>query len=147
MPTVEERFNAKTRRNEETGCLEWTGAIKKPSSRDFQSGGQSLEHGVFWYEGRTEGAHRVAVALRTGVPVRSLPLIGHLCDNPRCVEFSHLEPSSFSQNLKDAWDRGRRNVDREKNLVELTDYFAHVGRANRDANLDPGETTCSTSAT
>ncbi len=121
--SVEERFYEKTRRNDATGCLEWQGAIKKPSARDFRGGGQSLEHGVFWYEGRTEGAHRVAVALRSGVPVRELPLIGHRCDNPRCVEYEHLELSDYSQNLRDAWERGRREVDETKNLVDLCAWF------------------------
>lgn len=144
MLTVEERFFTKTKLNAATGCLEWIGATKKPSRRDFRSGGQSLEHGVFWYEGRTEGAHRVAVALRTGVPVRELPLIGHQCDNPRCVLFEHLEASSFSQNLKDAWERGRRISNSEKNLVALGEWFLHAGAASLDQTQ---ETTCSTSPT
>jgi hypothetical protein len=138
-----DRFWSKTKRDEVTGCLNWTAALKKPSNRDFRSGGQSLQHGQFHYEGRTELAHRVCVALKTGVPVRELPLIGHKCDNPKCVEFDHLEASSYSQNLRDAWERGRRTRNEAQNLIDLSAYFDRVGADHR-ANK---ETTCSTSAT
>lgn len=146
------RFWSKAKRNEETGCLEWQAALKKPSARDFRSGGQSLPHGVFWYEGRTEPAHRVSVALTTGVPVRSLPFIGHMCDNPKCVEPMHLELSSPSRNPQDAWDRGRRGraePDLAKNLIDLCAFFEHAGLEanNTDSNRYQGDATCSTSAT
>jgi hypothetical protein len=103
-----DRFWSKTKRLQ-NGCLEWTGALKKPSRRDGR-GGQALQHGVFWLDGRTEYAHRVARSLATGIPVRDLPLIGHDCDNPKCVEPAHLLDSSHSQNLQEAYDRGRRNL-------------------------------------
>jgi hypothetical protein len=141
-----ERFWSKTKLNEATGCIEWTAALKKPSNRDFRTGGQSLQHGQFHFEGRTELAHRVAVHLKTGIPVRDLPLIGHTCDNPKCVNFDHLEPSSYSQNLKDAWERGRRVRNEAQNLIDLSAYFDRVGADHR-ATQQQQETTCSTSAT
>jgi hypothetical protein len=142
-----ERFWSKTKRNEETGCLEWTAALKKPSARDFRTGGQSLQHGQFHYEGRTELAHRVSVALTTGIPVRELPYISHSCDNPKCVEPLHLEMSSASQNLQEAWDRGRRKPNLEQNLIDLCAFLEHAGQHIETNQPDTEPTTCSTSAT
>jgi hypothetical protein len=119
-----DRFWSKTCRDEATGCLNWTGAIKKPCERDRRTGGQSLGHGRFKYEGRNEYAHRVARSLDTGIPVRDLPLVGHECDNPRCVEPTHLVDSSPAQNLREAHERGRRTPkDESAVLADLCAWF------------------------
>lgn len=127
-----DRFWSKTRRVTSgpfAGCLEWQGAIKRPCERDRRAGGQSLGHGRFKYEGRNEYAHRVARSLDTGIPVRELPLVGHECDNPRCVEPTHLTDSSLSQNLSEAYERGRRKrADVEAaNLPALLAWFGAQG--------------------
>lgn len=120
------RFWSKAKRVTEgpkTGCLEWTGSLKKPCSRDFRAGGQALQHGTFWFDGRKVYAHRMAVSLVTGVDIDALPLIGHECDNPKCVEPMHLVFSDYSTNLKEAWDRGRRATSTDRNLRELSEWF------------------------
>lgn len=35
--------------------------------------------------------------------------IRHKCDNPRCVNISHLEPGTAMDNMRDCIDRGRRS--------------------------------------
>lgn len=105
--TLEDRFWSKTRRLA-NGCLEWTGAKRWPSARDLRVGGQSLPHGQFKYKGRKIDAHRMAKALELGCEPEDLPLIGHSCDYPPCVEQSHLTLSDPSKNLKEAYARGRR---------------------------------------
>jgi hypothetical protein len=65
---------------------------------------------VFWFEGRTVGAHRMAKALQKGVHVSTIGLVAHECDNPRCVDPEHLTESDASSNLQDAYDRGRRHL-------------------------------------
>jgi hypothetical protein len=96
------RFWSKVRFTET--CWEWTGAVKRPG-RWRPGGGQPLPHGKFWLWGRVELAHRAVLILETG----SCPeLVGHECDNPRCVRPSHLKDSNASVNLQEAWDRGRR---------------------------------------
>lgn len=103
------RFFAKTHRNPANGCLERTGARKKPS-KSRPDGGRELPYGMFWLEGRKVAAHRVAKAFEYNVAVAALPLVGHECDNPLCVDGAHLICSSPSQNLQEAHARGRRNL-------------------------------------
>lgn len=117
------RFWAKTVRAE-NGCLLWQGAVKKRSRRDGR-GGQSLPHGKFNVAGKSVPAHRVAFMLSRGLDGHTMAffgLIAHACDNPACVEPTHLEESTYSDNLQDAYDRGRRGV-----LVELCDWFGAQG--------------------
>lgn len=135
-----ERFWSKTKLNPATGCIEWTAATKKPSARDFRGGGQSLPHGQFYYKGRTELAHRVSKALELGIEdPRELPLISHACDNPRCVNPAHLELSSYSQNLKEAWERNRRGAREAQNLVDLCSWFDDAGRQFVESNSEAAE--------
>jgi hypothetical protein len=111
-PSAAERFWSKTQEQPgplPTPCRVWTSQTKAPG-KPRKQGGPTLAHGQFWYEGRCELAHRVAVALVTQTPVRELPLIGHACDNPRCVNPEHLTLSTHTQNLKEAYDRGRRGT-------------------------------------
>jgi hypothetical protein len=100
------RFFAKTKKNGD--CLEWTGGKQKAVNGGRYGGGKSLPHGNFKLVGRKEYAHRVAMAFHLGVQVSLLPLVSHSCDNPSCVNVRHLELSSHSGNLQEAYDRGRR---------------------------------------
>lgn len=52
-------------------------------------------------------AHRLSYALTFGNFDESLGIL-HRCDNPRCVRPDHLYPGDQKQNMKDAYDRGRR---------------------------------------
>lgn len=111
------RFWSKTRRSRSkrktrgVTCLLWTGSLHHSCERaDASVGGRSLRHGTFKLDGKKEKAHRVAKSLATGTPLRALGLIAHACDNPRCVEPRHLDISSNSENLRDAYARGRRGI-------------------------------------
>jgi hypothetical protein len=80
-----------------------------------------LGHGQFRFDGRKVDAHRVAYMLAHGLPdLRSFGLIAHACDNPICVNPDHLEESTPSANLRDAWQRGRRS---HRNLALLCAWF------------------------
>lgn len=119
---IRERFFAKTRRCPDTGCLLWTGACKKPSQRDGR-GGQSLPHGQFNIDGKAILAHRVAFMFEHdlgGHTMAFFGLLSHSCDTPKCVEPTHLTESTFSKNLQEAWDRGRRE---RAAFVALCEFF------------------------
>ena len=90
------RFWSKTKRNPETGCIEWTAMVH----RDFP-------YGLFYWKGRNRVAHRVAWRLAYG----SFPdgqVVRHKCDNPRCVNVDHLELGSQADNVADMVERGRQ---------------------------------------
>jgi hypothetical protein len=78
------------------GCLEWTGACTG-------SGRPALKH-----HGRTVYVARLVLRAALGRPLKPQMLACHTCDNPRCVEPSHLHEGDHARNLRDAWARKRR---------------------------------------
>lgn len=88
-----ERFYAKTKRDPETGCLEWT------RYRDVDG------YGHFQVGGRSWRSHRWIFSLDHGyLP----PEVMHLCDNPGCVELRHLLPGTRDDNMADMVVKGRQ---------------------------------------
>lgn len=78
----------------ESGCHEWTRA------RDPNGYGR-----VEW-EGRPWLSHRVAWTLLVG-PIPAGRNVLHRCDNPPCGNPDHLFLGSQSDNMRDAWNKGR----------------------------------------
>jgi hypothetical protein len=108
-----DRFWPKTKRNQQTGCLEWTGARSKSG------------YGNFWigYEQGYEYAHRFAWRIYKGIwPTK---FICHHCDNRLCVEESHLFEGDAKINSDDARAKDRLRGCKhaltwhERNLVRL----------------------------
>lgn len=52
-------------------------------------------------------AHRVALALALGRPIREGYFANHRCDVPRCVRPAHLYEGSPTENVADMIERGR----------------------------------------
>jgi len=77
-------------------CWEWKAFLNAAS------------RGKFWINGRDHFSARVAFAIRNG----TLPsgLACHTCDNPRCVNPSHLYDGNEKTNRQDAIARGRIGV-------------------------------------
>lgn len=77
-------------------CNWWTGAITNRG------------HGRFWLgRGAVVIAHRFAWALAYGpAALEDAPVLGHLCDNPLCVNPEHTEPTTAARNSLD-WSRRR----------------------------------------
>lgn len=87
------RFLAKTKRHA-NGCLEWIGSIGK---RGY--GRVNARTGIIY-------AHQVSFLLFNG-PIEDGKEIMHSCDNPCCVEPSHLKAGTHEENMKDAAAKGR----------------------------------------
>lgn len=79
----------------EDGCWVWT------QSRE------SRGYGAFKFEGQHYKAHRVSYEIHNDVMLEPGTKIRHRCDNPPCVNPSHLSPGSQAENIDDMVQRNR----------------------------------------
>ena len=86
------------------GCLEWRGGL------DSDGYGQTT------YEGRIRLVHRVIWILTVGPISSSTICVLHECDNPPCIEKSHLYLGNQKQNAADKYARERANVQRGESI-------------------------------
>ena len=93
--SAEQRFAEKHGCGE--GCWLWTSA-KNPKG-----------YGVFYVskERPCENAHRFALELKLGRPLADGATVMHSCDNPSCVNPSHLSEGTPLLNMIDAKEKGR----------------------------------------
>jgi HNH endonuclease len=120
-PKLSRRFFRFTRRDEQTGCLLWTGKIG------------DVGYGVFRVLGENVRAHRVAYAIAHGALPPPGRVVRHKCDRPACVDETHLLDGTQKDNLQDMTDRGRRVTTPRKGVkhhkAKLTDEQVRFIRA------------------
>jgi hypothetical protein len=80
-----------------SGCLEWQGATSKRG------------HGRIKFKGKLYLPHRIVLEHVLG-PLPRHVLACHRCDNPRCVEPTHLFPGTYRDNQIDAIEKGRSKM-------------------------------------
>ncbi|UWI83487.1 endonuclease [Ralstonia phage BHDT_So9] len=75
--------------------------------KEFSGGKNKDGYGQRKHKGKVVGAHRVAYCEHNNVPIESIAgvVIRHKCDNPRCIEPTHLEPGTHAQNMQDRRER------------------------------------------
>ena len=105
--TIKQRILDKAKRNKGTGCLEWTAHKRR--------GYGSIKH-----EGKLKYAHRLSYELFVG-PVPKGALVCHRCDNPACIEPSHLFTGSTLDNVRDKVRKGRQPRGEQINTAKLSE--------------------------
>lgn len=86
--------------NEATGCRIMT---KKPTTGGYVQ---------VRVDGTLRSAHRVAFELAGGVIPDGYE-IDHICNNPLCIEPTHLEAVTHAENVRRAFARGRKSLRRK----------------------------------
>lgn len=95
--TIEERFSLFV--NKHNGCWEWVGFVS-PNG-----------YGVFTFRGVRERAHRASWRIHFG-GIPDGMYVCHKCDNRKCVNPQHLFIGSQSDNMVDAFQKGRIDTDK-----------------------------------
>lgn len=84
------------RPNVATGCWEWNGATRG-----------SKPYGAIKVKGKVMRAHRVSYYIFKG-NIPQDKVLCHTCDNYKCINPKHLVAGTPSDNLYEAYERGRR---------------------------------------
>lgn len=99
---LRKKFELMTRRNPETGCLEWQGSLVNKGYGMVGITGKYDDGQHYKYL-----SHRVAWMLSTGEMPPSTLMLCHRCDNPACVDSEHLFPGTNADNMRDMHAKGR----------------------------------------
>lgn len=97
-----ERFQEKYSTGTEGECWVWKAYRNKHG------------YGQFYVDGRLEYAHRASWLLHRGEKLRTDEYICHTCDNPSCVNPSHLFKGSQKDNMVDMTRKKRLVVGNQK---------------------------------
>ena len=96
--SLEERFWKKVDKKSDNECWLWTGAKSAKKYGFIGAGGKG---------GKLILAHRISYQLANN-DLQDTDYVLHSCDNPSCVNPNHLRKGTCSENIKEAFDKGRK---------------------------------------
>ena len=102
-----EYFWSLVEKPEGDGCWIWRGGTLK-------------SYGRINYQGKRQGAHRVAWQMAHG-PIPKGLLVCHHCDVPLCVRPSHLFAGTYSDNMQDWTKKGKNRLVNDRSLWQYGD--------------------------
>lgn len=122
--TLPKRFWKKVRKESETGCWVWIGAIGKRNG-----------YGVIGAGPRIARAHRVSWELHFG-PIPDGLHVLHTCDRPECVAPHHLLLGTHTQNMldKEAKNRGNQPIGARNASTKITENIVRAIRASNETD-------------
>ena len=95
-------------------------------------------YGCLKYQGKVCLAHRVAAYLTGKLSTIAAPkdltsnqFILHTCDNPACCNPAHLNVGSYSQNQKEAYERGLRQQPKGADHANAKQSWGNVSEIRR----------------
>jgi hypothetical protein len=97
--------------------------------KDHGLPGNRLGYGVVRHLGKTELLHRLVLCDSLGIGIDAIKgwVVRHTCDNPRCIEPTHLIRGTQADNVRDMMDRGRHR---------FTPFQVRSGTDNPMSKLD-----------
>ena len=111
---LQTRFWAKVDKSGD--CWVWTASLLKTG------------YGCIRINKTTFRAHRIAYEIAVG-PIPDGALLRHTCDNPKCVNPSHLLPGTHKDNVQDALERGQMKRGEEAPNAKLSALEVETIRA------------------
>jgi hypothetical protein len=105
-----DRFHSRYVINSDTQCWEWTGFLNRDG------------YGQIKVKGHSYLAHRLS-ALIYGLDM-SKPVVRHMCNNPKCVNYEHLQTGSVQDNIDDMVSADRHTHGERNGRAKLTQQQA-----------------------